>query len=142
MRDREQIRRMFETAGTIRGTARELRADRNTIRRALAPGARDRYHRPLMADEYEPAVRDVLADHPRLTVPQVAEIIEWPGARRTLAKLVARIRPLMLERETEHLARPQVGTVNLGRMSVGRASAGALAIGRIRGRKKAGLPEA
>lgn len=133
MRDREQIRRMFDVAGTIRGTARELGAGRNTVRRALDPDAPDVYRRPTMADEYEPAVRDVLADHPRLTVQQVAELIEWPGARRTLSDLVARVRPLMLERETENLNRPRLGTIRTGIMSLGRVTAPSITVGRAHG---------
>ncbi|WP_105567139.1 hypothetical protein [Microbacterium halophytorum] len=147
MRDREQIRRMFDVAGTIRGTARELGAGRNTIRRALDPDAADTYRRPSMAEEYEPAVRDVLADHPRLTVPQVAELIDWPGARRTLSDLVARIRPLMLEREVEDLTRPRLGRIRAGTMTIGRASAPHITVGRLRDReaedpREAGLPAA
>ena len=93
-----------------------------------------------MADEFEPAVRDVLADHPRLSVAQVGEIVEWPGSRRTLSDLVRRIRPLMLEREVEHLNLPRVGRARIGSMTVGRLSAGVMTFGRIRGNREADLP--
>ena len=63
MRNHENIRRAFDVIGSIRGTARELGAARNTVRRALDPDAPDQYRRPSMSDEYEPAVRDVLAEH-------------------------------------------------------------------------------
>ena len=131
MRDRDEIRRAFDEVGTIRGTARELGAGRNTVRRALDPAAPARYARASMADEYEPAVRDVLADHPRLSVPQVAELVEWPGSRRTLSDLVARIRPEVLERQVENLNRPRLGRVRLGSMTIGRATAPSITVGRI-----------
>lgn len=132
---------MFDVAGTIRGTAREIGASRNTIRRALDPDRPDRYTRPSIADEYEPAVRDVLADHPRLTVAQVGEIIDWPGSRRTLSDLVRRIRPLMLERETENLNPPALGRLRVGTLTVGRASARIMTLGRIRGDRETDLPD-
>ena len=131
MRDREQIRRIHAAAGTIRGTARELGTGRNTVRRALDPTRPTVYRRPSMAEEYEPAVRDVLADHPRLTVAQVAEIIEWPGARRTLSTLVARIRPEMISREAAHLNRPRMGTMRVGTMRVGKMRAGTMHVGSV-----------
>lgn len=129
MRDREQIRRVFEVAGTIRGTARELGAGRNTVRRALDP---DHEHVTL-ADRFEPAVRDVLSDYPRLTVRQVGDIIEWPGSRRALSELVRRVRAEILEREHEeqNLNRINAGTLNAGRIAtVGRVTAGRVTIGR------------
>lgn len=135
MRDREQIRRMFDVAGTVRGTARELGASRNTIRRALAPNAPDRYRRPSMAEEYEPAVRDVLADYPRLPVEQIGLIIEWPGSRRTLSRLVAHLRPAALEREREDLNRPRLGTARMGTVRTGRIRVGQMKVGSIHDRE-------
>lgn len=127
MRDREQIRRMFEVAGTIRGTARELGAGRNTVRRALDP---DREHITL-ADRFEPAVRDVLADYPRLTVRQVGEIVEWPGSRRALSDLVRTVRTEIIERDHEDLNRITAGSITVGRLTtVGRITAGRVSVRR------------
>lgn len=84
-----------------------------------------------MSEEFEPAVRDVLADHPRLSVVQVGEIVEWPGSRRTLTDLVARVRPTVLEREREDLNRPAMGVAAAGTMRVGVMSVGSLTVGSV-----------
>lgn len=101
------------------------------MRRALAPDAALDYRRPSLADEYEPAVRDVLADYPRLAVPQIASIVDWPGARSTLSALVARLRPLALEREREDLNRPNLGTVATGSMTTGTVHTGRMTVGSV-----------
>lgn len=111
--------------------AREFGASRNAVRRALDPDAALDYQRPSLADEYEPAVRDVLADYPRLAVPQIAALIEWPGSRSTLSALVARLRPQALEREREDLNRPNIGRVIVGSLTIGRAVVGAMTVGRV-----------
>lgn len=74
-----------------------------------------------MSAQFEPAVRDVLADDPHASVSNVAAAIEWPGARRTLSAIVEQLRPAALEREREGLNRPSVGAMAVGRMRVGRA---------------------
>lgn len=131
MRDRRDIRARHAAGGTIRGIARDIGADRNSVRRALHPDANLDYERPTLADRYEPAVHDALADFPRMTVAQVAELIEWPGSRRALSDLVAKVRPTVLEREREDLNRPAVGTVTSGRMHVGRLTLGRMTVGSV-----------
>ncbi|MDQ1206194.1 hypothetical protein [Microbacterium sp. SORGH_AS_0862] len=133
MHDRRGIRADREAGVSIRGIARATGASRNAVRRALDPDARLDYERPSMAEEYTPAVRDVLADYPRISVNQVAEIIEWPGARRTLSDLVAQLRPAALEREREDLNRPALGTVRAGRIRFGPMIVGRMTVGSIRG---------
>lgn len=132
MRDRRDIRDRREAGGTIRGIARETGASRNAVRRGLDSDARLAYSRPSMAEEYEPAVRDMLADYPRVSVSQVAELIDWPGSRRTLSDLVARLRPEYLAREIEDLNRPALGRVAAGKMTVGSVTVGTITLGRIR----------
>ena len=131
MHDRLQIRGRRETGGTIRGIAREAGASRNAVRRALDPNASLEYRRPTLADEYEPAVRDMLADYPRISVQQIAELVEWPGSRRTLSDLVAGLRPEYLEREIEDLNRPTVGVMTVGPLTVGRMTAGTMILGSV-----------
>lgn len=131
MRDRAAIRTARDAGGTIRGISRDQGASRNAVRRALAPDARDSYHRASMAEEYEPAVRDVLADYPRISVTQIAEIIEWPGSRRTLSDLVAQLRPAALEREIEDLNRPALGRIRLGSITFGPIRIGHLTVGSL-----------
>lgn len=136
MRDRRQIRALREAEGiSIRGIVRETGASRNAVRRALAPGARERYSRPSLTDEFEPAVRDVLMDCPRLPVDEVAVLVEWPASRRQLSKLVARIRPEALARETEDLNSPRLGTVRVGTIRVGRMAVGTMKVGELHGRE-------
>lgn len=115
----------------MRGMAREFGASRNAVRRALDPDSELEYRRPTLADEYEPAVRDVLADHPRMQVPQIAAVIDWPGSRSTLSELVARIRPLALEREREDLTRPVLGVVAVGTVKTGTVLTGRMTVGRV-----------
>lgn len=129
MHDRRSIRDRRQKGGTIRGIAREAGASRNAVRRALDPDASLDYNRPTLADEYEPAVRDVLADYPRISVNQIAEIVEWPGSRRTLSDLVAKLRPEYLERETEDLHRPTVGVMTVGHLTVGTMHVGTMTLG-------------
>lgn len=132
MRDRRDIRDRREAGGTIRGIARDTGASRNAVRRGLDAEARLEYSRPSMAEEYEPAVRDMLADYPRVSVSQVAELIDWPGSRRTLSDLVARLRPEYLAREIEDLNRPALGRVAAGPMTVGSLTVGTITLGRVR----------
>lgn len=117
MHDRRRIREARSGGGSIRGIAREFGASRNAVRRALDPDASLEYERPSMSEEFEPAVHDVLTDYPRMSVEQVAELVEWPGARRTLSDLVARVRQTVLDREVEDLPRPRFRSVTFARPS-------------------------
>lgn len=127
MHDRPAIRQLHGDGGSIRGIARDTQASRNAIRRALAPGARDRYYRHSAADLVEPAVREVLADYPHMSVSDIALMIDWRHARRTLSDLVARLRPkysvnspitatAMSELQAGILSTAEIcyGTMNLG----------------------------
>ncbi|WP_143738836.1 hypothetical protein [Microbacterium sp. Yaish 1] len=89
------------------------------------------YSRPSLTEKYTEAVREMLADYPRVTVNQVAELVEWPGSRRTLSDLVATLRPAALEREREDLNRPSLGTVATGRIVYGPLTLGRMTVGSI-----------
>lgn len=95
------------------------------MRRALDPGARDRYHRRASTEEVELAVREVLADYPLLTVEEIGQLVEWRRSRRTLSNLVRRLRPEYLARAAEDRQR-----VAVGRMTVGTVIAGTMDVGR------------
>lgn len=131
MHDRRGIRARRGEGGTVRGMAREFGASRNAVRRALDPAANLDYRRTALADEFEPAVRDLLADYPRMEVPQISELIEWPGSRSILSEIVARLRPSALEREREDLNRPKLGIVDAGPIQTGMASTGHMSVGRV-----------
>lgn len=99
MRDRPVLRLLHDGGGeSIRGITREHGVSRNAVRRALSEGSLDTYHRPSVSEEYEPAVRDVLADYPHMSVPDISVMVGWPKARRTLSDLVAALRPEYIER--------------------------------------------
>lgn len=135
MHDRDRIAELIAAGGKLKATAREVGASRNAVRRAVHPGARRRYKRAELADEYGPAIRDVLADYPRLAVPQIAELIEWPASRRRLAELVAELRPAALERATEHLNRPTFRRLDVARPTFRVATFAAPTLGRFHGRQ-------
>ena len=139
MHDRRAIRADHEGGAPIRAIARSHGASRNAVRRALDPDAALEYSRPSMAEEYAPAVRDVLADYPRLSVTQISEVVEWPGSRRTLSDLVAQLRPAALERECEDLNRPTLGTIITGRVTFGPMSIGRMTVGSVDACSKATL---
>lgn len=132
MHDRRDIRsRSAQEGATIRGVAREVGASRNAVRRALAADARLEYSRPSMAEEFEPAVREVLYDYPRISVAQVGEIVEWPGSRRALSSLVAKLRPEALRRHVDELNRPALGRLAVTSITPARIRVGVLTVGRI-----------
>lgn len=86
------------------------------MRSALAPGARDRYWRPSATEDAEPGVRDVLADYPHMKTSDIAVLISWERSYRTLAALVARIRPEYTSGRALR-ARP-LSSLQRGRMAV------------------------
>lgn len=131
MHDRRLIRSDRSAGASIRGIARAIGASRNAVRRALDPQAALAYSRPSLTEEYTETVREMLADYPRVTVNQVAELVEWPGSRRTLSDLVATLRPAALEREREDLNRPSLGTVATGHIVYGPLTLGRMTVGSI-----------
>ncbi|SDG76407.1 hypothetical protein SAMN05216377_1157 [Pseudonocardia oroxyli] len=81
---------------TIKEIARRLGVARNTVRAALASDRPPRYERARrgsVADPYEPQVRALLAQWPRMPGPVIAQRIDWPYSEGPLKKLLARIRP-------------------------------------------------
>lgn len=133
MHDRPAIRADREAGASIRSIARGRGASRNAVRRALAPGSRDRYYRRSVTEDAEEAVRDVLADYPHMAARDVAVLIDWEHSYRLLALLVARLRPeyvgepAMRSRPLSSLRRGTVGTagkIRTGRLSYGQARVG------------------
>ncbi|MFF3066180.1 helix-turn-helix domain-containing protein [Oerskovia sp. NPDC057915] len=115
MRNRAEIRARRAEGEPIKAIARRIGASRNTVRRALAPGARDHYHRSSATEDAEEAVRDVLADWPHMAVVDIGALIDWRLSRRTLSNLVAALRPEYAER-TDTRARP-ISTIRAGRIA-------------------------
>lgn len=98
MRDRPTIIQLHAQGAPIRAISRDEQVSRNAVRRAVAPGARTEYWRPSATEDFEPAVRDTLADYPHMTVADIALVVDWRKSRRTLSDLVARLRPEYIER--------------------------------------------
>lgn len=131
MHDRPAIRRDRQEGESIRGIARERKASRNAVRRALAPGARDRYYRPSVTEDAEPAVCEVLADYPQMTVSDISVLIDWRHSRRTLSDLVARLRPEARTEWSGLMARPMT-TLRTGTLSSSTVRYGTMTLGELK----------
>lgn len=131
MHDRPAIRQDRLDGESIRGIARERGASRNAVRRALVHGARDRYYRPSVAEEAEPAVREVLADYPQMVVADIAVLIDWRHSRRTLSDLVAKLRPESISTWSTVDARP-VESIRVGALSTSALSYGTMTLGELK----------
>jgi hypothetical protein len=130
MHDRPALRLLHDEGQPIRGIAREQNASRNAVRRALAPGSRDRYYRPSVTESAEPAVRDVLADYPQMCVADIAVLIDWRHSRRTLSDLVAKLRPQITSWSSVE-ARP-IGSIRVGVLSATSIHSGTMTLGELR----------
>lgn len=130
MHDRPAIRSLHGDGESIRGIARHQDASRNAVRRALKPGARNHYYRPSASSSAEPAVRDVLADYPDMCVSDIAILIDWRHARRTLSDLVAKLRPEFGGGTSDVYARP-MSSLTAGAVSAGEISFGTMELGRV-----------
>ncbi len=82
MEDWAEIRRLHRAEGVpIKEIARRLGVARNTVRAALrseGPPKYERVSRGSVADAYEPQVRALLVQWPRMPGPVIAQKIGWP----------------------------------------------------------------
>lgn len=137
MHDRPSIRARRAAGESVSGVARDLGASRDAVRRATAPGARDRYWRPSPTEAAEPAVRDLLADYPHMAVTDIALLIDWHHSRQSLGVLIARLRPEYIDRPDRPARRITTsgpittrGPITTGRLTSGHLTAGTLTVGR------------
>ena len=97
MEDWAEIRRLHRAEGVpIKEIVRRLGVARNTVRAALRSDEPPKYRRAArgsVADAYEPQVRALLVEWPRMPGPVIAQRIGWPYSEGPLKKLLARIRP-------------------------------------------------
>lgn len=97
MEDWAEIRRLHRAEGVpIKEISRRLGVARNTVRAALnsdRPPKYERAPRGSVADAYEPQIRFLLNEWPRMPAPVVAERINWPHSLSPLKKKLAQIRP-------------------------------------------------
>lgn len=97
MEDWAEIRRLYRAEGVpIKEIARRLGVARNTVRAALnsdRPPKYERAPRGSVVDRFEPQIRALLTEYPRMPGPVVAERIGWPYSMAPLRKRLAQIRP-------------------------------------------------
>jgi transposase len=95
--DWAEIRRLRRAEGVpIREIARRMAVSRNTVKAALAsdrPPKYTRVSRGSVVDSYEPQIRVLLAERPRMPTTVIAERISWPYSLSPLKKRLAVIRP-------------------------------------------------
>ncbi|MFF2815316.1 IS21 family transposase [Kitasatospora cineracea] len=95
--DRAEIRRLHRAEGVpIKEISRRLGVARNTVRAALnsdRPPKFERAPRGQVADAFEPQMRALLQEWPRMPGPVIAERIGWPYSMTPLTKKLAVIRP-------------------------------------------------
>jgi transposase len=98
--DWAEIRRLHRAEGlSIKEVTRRLGVSRNTVRSALraeSPPSYRRASRAWAVDAFEPAIRELLAEHPRMPATVIAERIGWQRSMTQLKLRVAELRPLFL----------------------------------------------
>lgn len=97
MEDWAEIRRLHRAEGVpIKEIARRLGVARNTVRAALKSDRPPKYERApkgSVVDDFEPQIRALLKDWPRMPTPVIAERIKWPYSMTPLKKRLALLRP-------------------------------------------------
>jgi transposase len=95
--DWAEIRRLHRGEGVpIKEIARRMGVARNTVRAALAsdrPPKYERAPRGSVVDAFEPQIRALLAEYPRMRATVIAERIRWPYTMNPLRVRVRQIRP-------------------------------------------------
>lgn len=98
--DWAEIRRLFKAERlSIKEIARRTGLARNTVRSAVRsddPPSYARTRRGSKLDEFEPEIRKLLGEFPRMPATVIAERIGWSGGRTVLQERVAELRPLFL----------------------------------------------
>ncbi|HEY6317375.1 MAG TPA: IS21 family transposase [Acidimicrobiia bacterium] len=96
--DWAEIRRLHRAEGcSIKEISRRLGVARNTVRSALRSERPPRYERRgrgSMVDAVEPALRELLAAHPRMPATVIAERIGWSHSLTVLKDRIRELRPL------------------------------------------------
>jgi transposase len=98
--DWAEIRRLHRAEGmSVKGVARHLGIARNTVRRAVASDDPPKYRRAAkgsIVDAVEPAIRELLAEFPRMPATVIAERIGWDRSLSVLKRRVRELRPIYL----------------------------------------------
>lgn len=97
MEDWAEIRRLHRSEKVpIKEITRRMGISRNTVRAALASDRPPRYERSSrhsVVDRFEPQIRMLLVEWPKMPAPVIAERIEWPYSLSPLKKRLQVIRP-------------------------------------------------
>jgi len=95
--DWAEIRRLHRAEGVpIKEIARRLGVARNTVRAALnsdRPPKYEREPRGSVVDDFEPQIRALLKEWPKMPAPVIAERINWPYSMSPLKKRLSLLRP-------------------------------------------------
>jgi transposase len=98
--DWAEIRRLHRAEGMpIRAVARQLGLSKNTVKKALAAAGPPRYQRPARGsavDAFEPAIRELLQQFPRMPTSVIMERVGWTRGRSVFFDRVAGLRPLFV----------------------------------------------
>jgi transposase len=98
--DWAEIRRLHRAEGcSIKEIARRLGLARNTVRSALrseGPPKLERPARPSALDAFEPAIRALLGEFPRMPANVIAERVGWERSASMFRARVAELRPACL----------------------------------------------
>lgn len=98
--DWAEIRRLHRAERVpIKQIARVMGISKNTVRAALSSDGPPKYRRaqaPMLADAFEPRIRELLKSVPTMPATVIAERIGWPHGIRTLSGRVAELRPVYL----------------------------------------------
>jgi transposase len=98
--DWSEIRRLHRAEGlSIKEITRRMGVSRNTVRSALRAESSPGYRRapmPWSVDAFEPAIRELLAEFPRMPATVIAERIGWQRSMTQLKLRVAELRPLFV----------------------------------------------
>ncbi len=98
--DWAEIRRLHRAEGlSIKEIVRRVGVARNTVRAALRsdePPVFDRKPRPSAVDVFEPAIRQLLGEFPRMPATVIAERVGWERSMTVLKDRVRELRPLFV----------------------------------------------
>jgi transposase len=99
VRDWAEIRRLGAEDVPIMEIARLTGVARNTVKKALASQRPPRYQRPAKGsavDVFEPRIRQLLREYPRMPATVIAERVGWRRGLTVFKERVAQLRPVYL----------------------------------------------